>query len=605
MQKKVLIFASGSGSNFEAIISYFRGDASISFELLTDKENAGVIKRAERLKVKWHYVKFIETYDFLKEREYDLYVLAGYMRILPERVLALGTFVNIHPSILPKYKGINSIERAFEARESKTGVSVHFVVPEVDSGEIIVQKIVEIKSKMTLEELETAVHKIEHEIYPPVIKNLLNEEYKMKYNVLVYGSGARENALAWKLSESPLLNKLFLALPNDGFSGLGEKIAFSDFEDLAKKCVTKGVNLAVIGPEDPLSKGIVDVFNKYGIKCIGANKKWARLESSKKFAKEFMVKHGIPTAKYCSVNSLKEIDKALSNFDKAPVLKADGLAAGKGVHLSSDMHDAKSTLRDFLSGKYGEASSSVVIEETLTGEELSVISIFDGKTLLSFVGARDYKRLHDGQVGPNTGGMGAYCPVELTGSENTNLKEYLKQLEAALIKDSADFSGIIYSGLMLTNNKTATGGIRVLEYNMRFGDPETQPLLAQLDCDLLEIFIAAIQKRLSDVTLKWKEGTTIGVVVASSGYPENPKKGCPISGLIEAAKKNGTNIFYAGVKKSGEYLLSNGGRVFTVCASGKDTDRVRASIYKTIDEIDFSDKIFRTDIAIQALGSKI
>ena len=414
----------------------------------------------------------------------------------------------------------------------------------------------------------------------------------MKYNVLVYGSGGRENALAWKISKSPLLGKLFLALPNDGFSGLGEEITFNDFEDLAKKCVAAGVNLAVIGPEDPLSKGIVDVFNAHGIKCIGANKKWARLESSKKFAKEFMVKHGIPTAKYCTVNSPEQIDAALANFDEAPVLKADGLAAGKGVHLSSDMTDARATLRDFLSGKYGEASSSVVVEETLTGEELSVISVWDGETLLSFVGARDYKRLYDGQIGPNTGGMGAYCPVELTAAENINLQNYLSHLESALRNDDANFSGIIYSGIMLTSK-----GIRVLEYNMRFGDPETQPLLTHLDCDLLEIFVAATQKRLSTVNLKWKEGATVGVVVASSGYPENPKKGCPINGLAEAAQRNGTDIFYAGVKKSGGQLLSSGGRVFTICASGKDIDKVRASIYKTIDEIDFSDKIFRTDIA--------
>ncbi len=598
MQKRVLIFASGSGSNFEAIIEYFRGDTSISFELLTDKEGAGAIERAKRLGVKYHYVKFADTCKFLTDRrgEFDLFVLAGYMRILPEDVLALGTFINIHPSLLPKYKGTHSIERAFEARESETGVSVHFVVPEVDSGEIIIQKAVSIERGMALETLEAAVHKVEHEIYPPVIEKILNKERKIKYNVLVYGSGGRENALAWKISQSPLLGKLFLALPNDGFSSLGEVIKFNDFEDLAKKSVAAGVNLAVIGPEDPLSKGIVDVFNAHGIKCIGANKKWAHLESSKKFAKEFMVKHGIPTAKYCTVNSPSEIDAALANFDKAPVLKADGLAAGKGVHLSADMSDARATLRDFLSGKYGEASSSVVVEETLTGEELSVISLYDGKTLLSFVGARDYKRLHDGQIGPNTGGMGAYCPVELTECENSDLQNYLSHLESALNKDDADFSGIIYSGLML-----APQGIRVLEYNMRFGDPETQPLLSHLDCDLLEVFIAATQKKLSGVNLKWKKGTTVGVVVASNGYPENPKKGCPIKGLTEAAQKNNTNVFYAGVKKTGGRLLSNGGRVLAICASGENIDKVRASIYKTIDEIDFSDKIFRTDIAQQAL----
>lgn len=413
----------------------------------------------------------------------------------------------------------------------------------------------------------------------------------MAYNVLVFGSGGRENALAWKISQSPILKKLFLTLPNDGFKSLGEEIVFSDFEDLAQKCLSKEIDLVVVGPEDPLSKGIVDVLNKYGIQCIGANKKWAQLESSKKYAKEFMSKHNIPTAKYLVVNSSDEIDKTLCEFTHAPVLKADGLAAGKGVHLSSNMADAQKTLEEFLSGKYGEASSSVVVEERLEGEELSIISIFDGQTLLSFVPARDYKRLYNGQVGPNTGGMGAYCPVEISSEQNLDLQKYLTRLEQALREEKANFAGIIYSGLILTN-----GGIKVLEYNMRFGDPETQPLMYHLDCDILEIFINASEKKLNQSKLKWKIGTTIAVVVASNGYPENPKKGCEIKRLKEACKNQGTEVFYAGVKIEGEKMLSNGGRVLAICANGNDIEKVRNKIYKTIEEIDFSDKIYRTDI---------
>lgn len=422
----------------------------------------------------------------------------------------------------------------------------------------------------------------------------------MKHNVLVYGSGGRENALAYKISRSPLLNKLFLALPNDGFKNLGEEIVFSNFEDLAQKCLIKKIDLVIVGPEDPLSKGIVDALNKHGIKCIGANKKWAQLESSKKYAKEFMSKHNIPTAKYFVVNSVNEIGKTLSHFSSAPVLKADGLAAGKGVHLSSDMLDAKNTLEEFLSGKYGEASSSVVVEEMLEGDELSIISVFDGKTLLSFVPARDYKRLYNGQVGPNTGGMGAYCPVEISSEQNHDLQKYLARLENALREEKADFAGIIYSGLMLTNE-----GIKVLEYNMRFGDPETQPLMYHLDCDILEIFINAADKNLHRSELKWKQGTTIAVVVAAKGYPENPKKGCEIKGLQEACKHHGTEVFYAGVKLEKENLLSNGGRVLSICANGNDIEKVRTQIYKTIEEIDFSDKIYRTDIGASEQRLKV
>lgn len=415
-----------------------------------------------------------------------------------------------------------------------------------------------------------------------------------KINVLVYGSGARENAIAWKISQSPLLNKLYLALPNDGFKNIGEEIIFSDFEDLAKKCADNHINLAVIGPEDPLSKGIVDVLCKHGIKCIGANKKWAQLESSKKFAKEFMNKHNIPTAKYMVVKSKKDIDNVLVQFSHPPVLKADGLAAGKGVHISVDMADAERTLKEFLNGKYGEASSSVVVEEFLQGEELSIISLFDGLTLLPFIPARDYKRLKENQIGPNTGGMGAYCPVKLSKKQEEDLQNYLGKLEGALKTEKADFVGIVYSGLILTEE-----GIKVLEYNMRFGDPETQPLMYHLDSDILEIFINATEKKLANINLKWKNGSTIAVVVASQGYPENPKKGCEIKGINETTKNNHTQIFYAGVKAVDGKMLSNGGRVLTVCANGLEIKKIREKIYKTIDEIEFSDKIFRKDVCQQ------
>lgn len=418
-----------------------------------------------------------------------------------------------------------------------------------------------------------------------------------KYNVLVYGSGGRENALAWKITQSPLLNKLFLALPNDGFKNLGEEITFSDFEDLAEKCIENKINLAVIGPEDPLSKGVVDILNAHGIQCIGANKKWAQLESSKKYAKEFMMKHEIPTAKYSMVNSKNDIENVMSQFSQPPVLKADGLAAGKGVHLSKTMDEAKQVLEEFLDGKYGEASTSVVVEEFLEGEELSLISIFDGETLLPLETARDYKRLLDGQKGPNTGGMGAYCPIELTQAQETDLKDYLKTLENALKSKNADFVGIVYSGLMLTKD-----GIKVLEYNMRFGDPETQPLMYHLESDILEVFIKATEKKLQEVRPKWKSGTTIAVVVAAEGYPENPKKGCEINGLKEACENNGTQVFYAGVKVDAQKLLSNGGRVLAICTNGSDIEKVHDKIYKTIDEIDFSDKIYRTDICKEKEG---
>lgn len=409
-----------------------------------------------------------------------------------------------------------------------------------------------------------------------------------KINVLLFGSGAREHALAWKIKQSSMLEKLFLASPNDGFSDLGEVIEFDNFDDLAKKASQRNIELLVVGPEIPLSEGIVDVFEKHGIKSIGANKKWAKLEGSKSFAKEFMQKHGIPTAKYELIDDKNQIDTVLAKFSSPPVLKADGLAAGKGVYIPKSIEDAKSTLGDFLSGKFGKASSSVVVEEFLEGEELSVISIYDGQNLATFVGARDYKRLLDDNKGPNTGGMGSYCPVSITKNQENELAAYLKTLERALVKERADFCGIIYSGLMLTKS-----GLKVLEYNMRFGDPETQALMMHLESDILKLFINAINKNLNNISLKWKSGSSLCIVIAADGYPDCPKTECEIKNLEEISKKYDVQIFTAGVKKSNTKLLSNGGRVLSVCKAGTG---IREDVYKACREIDFDDKIFRTDI---------
>ncbi len=589
MKKKILVFASGNGSNFQAIIEHFKKNKikTAEFELLTDKD-CYALKRAKKLKIKSHVVPFSKTYEFLSKNHYDLCVLAGYMRILPKEVLDLSLFINIHPSLLPKYKGINSIKKAFEAGEAETGVTIHYVVPEVDSGKIIVQTKINIEG-MNLNEVENSIHKIEHLSYPSVVEKIVDKLITdTKINVLVVGSGAREHAIADKISRSPYLNKLYLADANDGFCSLGEKIIYKDYKDLARKAKKLKVELAVIGPELPLSLGIVNVFKKYGIKTIGADKKWTRLESSKSFAKEFMDKHSIPTAHYYVIKNKKKIDEVISKFVTPPVIKADGLAAGKGVYLPNSFEDAKTILTEFLNGKFKKASSKVVVEERLIGEEISVIALYDGKTLLPFVSARDYKRLMDNNLGPNTGGMGAYCPVQLTKEQDVQLNYYLKKLETALNKEHADFTGIIYSGLILTDD-----GIKVLEYNMRFGDPETQALLMHLKADLLELFIKTANKELNGTKLEFNEGESVCVVVASLGYPDNPKKGALIKNTEEVSKKYGTKIFYAGVKKHNNELLSSGGRVLSVCKTGKN---IKEDIYKTIDEIDFCDKIFRTDI---------
>jgi len=406
--------------------------------------------------------------------------------------------------------------------------------------------------------------------------------------VLIYGTGAREHALAWKIQQSPLLEKLYLSKPNDGFAHFGEVIDAENLEQLAQISVDKGIDLLVVGPEDPLIAGIADEFKKAGIPVIGANKDWAMLEGSKSFAKEFMHRNEIPTAKYELISNVNDIYDVLDKFTVPVVLKADGLAAGKGVYIANTRIDAEMTLKEYLEGKFGNASSRVVVEEFLEGPELSLISLWDGRTLLPLVPARDYKKLLEGNKGPNTGGMGAYCPVSLTAHEYQGVEEYTKKLETALRKENADFAGIVYSGLILTKD-----GIKVLEYNMRFGDPETQPLLMHMDSDLLEVFDMAVKQRLDEVEIKWKPAQTFCVVVAAEGYPENPKKGGEIKNIEQLTQNHGVTIFFAGVKCENGALLANGGRVLSVCQSGPCAQKF---IYDAVNELDFTDKTYRKDI---------
>jgi len=406
--------------------------------------------------------------------------------------------------------------------------------------------------------------------------------------VLLYGGGAREHALAWKISQSDILTELYLAKPNDGFAYLGKVLEVQNFKKLAIKSKEIGIDLLVVGPEDPLANGIVDEFKNSGIPSIGPDKKWAMLEGSKSFAKEFMVQNGIPTAGYTLIEDKNNIKEVLKNFTAPVVLKADGLAAGKGVVIAQSIDEAEKVLEDFLGGKYGEASKKVVVEEFLLGEEISLISLWDGKTLLPLIPARDYKKLLDNNEGPNTGGMGAYCPVQLTVQENKEVHDYVKLLENALKNEKADFVGIVYSGLIMTKS-----GLKVLEYNMRFGDPETQPLMMHLKSDLLQVFDMAVKQKLDEISLSWNEGMSLCVVIAADGYPVNPTKGAEIVNIDEISQKYGVNIFYASVKAVDDKLTANGGRVLSICKSGKNPSK---DIYPAANELIFSDKYYRTDI---------
>lgn len=661
--KRVLILASGDGSNFEAIVKYFQDkgllvydDAKTSLqkhircdvadktsqhkvyiELISDKKDANVLKRAHRLNIKYHYVEFNNLETFLqnnilkKGQGFDLYVLAGFMRVLPKQILDLMEFdknkiVNIHPSLLPEFKGKNAIERAFAAGVLKTGVTVHFVDENLDGGKILERCAFEV-SALSLEELEAKIHALEHKIYPEIIEKLL-----FKKNVLVFGGGAREHALAFKIALSPYLAKLYLAKPNDGFKNLGKIIEFKDYDELLRRALECGIDILVIGPEAPLFEGLVDMFNAEGIKTIGANKAWARLEESKIFAKEFMANSPDGTIKMADYKIASNILEAKAAFDyfkakgaNVPVIKADGSALGKGVYLPSSYDDALMCAKEYLDGKFGDASRKILIEERLFGIEVSIMSLWDGNTLVSFPPACDYKRLLDDNKGPNTGGMGAYAPSKITPVQQKRIDSYLKKLECALKICGANFCGVVYSGLILTDsskvfdgcdaaNIDADNGVYVLEYNMRFGDPEIQALLELLDdgagCDLLDIFIKMTQKRLCKSDLKFKNAVAYCLTLASKGYPVCPEKGAEISGLM-AAKKHNCKIYFAGVKykqntsnSSLDFLNSlatNGGRVMSIVKSADKSNpeaciEAILDIYQTAQKIKYDGKIYRKDI---------
>lgn len=414
---------------------------------------------------------------------------------------------------------------------------------------------------------------------------------KNKLNVLVFGAGAREHAIADSISKSPLLNKLYLA--QTGNFNLGEIIKFADYTDLTKKCVDLKIDLAIIGPEEPLCEGIVDILKKHNIHCIGVNKEFSQLESSKLFGKKFMKKHGIKTARYQVVTS-----ESLPDYDKLryPVaIKADGLCGGKGVVIANNKAFAERTINDFLDGKFGDNSKTILLEEFLKGEELSLISLWDGKTLLHFAPARDFKKLNKSESAPNTGGMGAFCPVKMSGFEQKKLDEYKLKLEKALQDEKPDFVGFIYTGLILAQVK-GEWDWQVLEYNVRLGDPEAQALLAHLKTDFLEVLVAALNQNLDKVKLQYNEEISACLTLACEGYPKAPKDGKKITLPETTSENRDIKIFYAGVEEKEGELYSKGGRVLSLCTTSNDPFWQLKSFAK---EIEMENKYFRNDMEVR------
>ena len=410
--------------------------------------------------------------------------------------------------------------------------------------------------------------------------------------VLLIGSGGREHALAWKLAQSPSLTKLWAAPGNPGIAAHAELAALdvSDHEAALTFCRDEAIDLVVIGPEQPLVDGLGDALRAAGILVFGPNRIPARLEGSKGFTKDLCAQHNIPTAGYVRVADRAAAEAALSRFGLPVVLKADGLAAGKGVIIAGTAEEARNGLDLLFDGGFGSAGDSVVIEEFMTGEEVSFFCLVDGETVLPFGSAQDHKRVGDGDTGPNTGGMGAYSPASIftPDLERQALDEIVRPTARALAAASTPFSGILYAGLMLT-----PGGPKLVEYNVRFGDPECQVLMLRLQSDLLELMRATAKGELASAPAPvFLDLPALVVVVAARGYPGQPKKG----GTIAIPELHSAKVFHAGTALAGGELVANGGRVLGVTAGGRSVAKAQRAAYAAVDAIDFADGFCRRDI---------
>jgi phosphoribosylamine--glycine ligase len=425
-------------------------------------------------------------------------------------------------------------------------------------------------------------------------------------NVLLIGSGGREHALAWKLAQSPRLGKLYAAPGNPGIAAYAELVAIdpADHRAVVDFCRRHSIALVVIGPEAPLVDGLADNLRALGIAAFGPNKAAARLEGSKGFTKDLCARAGIPTARYERASDRMAAEAALADFGLPVVIKADGLAAGKGVIIAGTAEEAEQALDTMFSGSFGAAGESVVIEEFMQGEEASFFALVDGETVLPFGSAQDHKRVGEGDTGPNTGGMGAYspAPVLTPALEARVLDEIVRPTARALSESGTSYSGVLYAGLMLTAE-----GPKLVEYNVRFGDPECQVLMMRLESDLLALMHATAAGALANTPPPvFSDETALTVVMAARGYPGTPAKGGAIRG-VEAAETAGARVFHAGTATKDGALVANGGRVLNVTATGADVAAAARAAYAALDTIDFPDGFCRRDIGWReiARGARI
>lgn len=417
--------------------------------------------------------------------------------------------------------------------------------------------------------------------------------------VLLIGGGGREHALAWKMVQSPLVEKLYCAPGNGGISSLAQCVPIKamDIEGVVSFAKREQIDLVVVAPDDPLAAGMVDALEAVGIRAFGPTKKAAFIESSKAFSKDLMKKYGIPTAGYEVFSNSDAAIAYLKECNYPTVVKADGLALGKGVVIAQNFEEAGRAVHDMMSDKvFGSAGERIVIEEFLTGPEVSILAFTDGKTIIPMVSSQDHKRALDNDMGLNTGGMGTFSPSSLYTEEMNSfcMENIYKPTIEAMNSENRKFKGILYFGLMLT-----AGGIKVLEYNARFGDPETQVVLPRLKTDIINIFNAVIDEKLDSVKIEWEDNAAVCVILASGGYPEKYRTGFGITGIEEAEKDYSVVVFHAGTRLEGGQYLTAGGRVLGVTAVADTMDSAREKAYAAVRKINFEGMHYRRDIGIK------
>ncbi len=418
--------------------------------------------------------------------------------------------------------------------------------------------------------------------------------------VLVVGKGGREHAIAWKVAQSPLVKQVYIAPGNAGTSKVGKNIPISptDVENLVKFAKEEKIDLTIVGPEDPLAKGIADVFQREGLKIFGPTQDGAKLEASKVFAKNFMAKYGIPTARYGTFDNPQEAKEFIKQLGDKVVVKADGLAAGKGAFVCQSVEEALKVVDDLMvKGVLGEAGKRVVVEEFLEGEEASYMVMVDGTEYVPLPTSQDHKRLLEGDKGPNTGGMGAYSPTPVIDKETEERirREVIERTLKGLAEEGIHYRGFLYAGLMLTKE-----GPKVLEFNVRLGDPEAQPILTRIESDLVEHIMEILEGNIKGVEIKVSPKWALGVVVASKGYPQKPETGKVIEGLEEVEKLDNVVVFHAGTKKEGDKILTAGGRVLTIVGLGDTLREAKERAYTVVEKINFEGMQYRRDIGDKA-----